>query len=404
MPGVVQQRGRPGMFAGKAARPAEEGFWSRLRHQARAAVEGAVDSATFGLDDQAAAGVHAAADWLGGKPIGAAYRQRIAEQHASDAYDAAHYGVARTIGTVGSLFIPGGGIGAVARFVGKAPQVIRLGGRIVQTLDKIGAPAAKLARRIPQVTRLSGRERAAVGVVGAGGGVAGQGLSDIVQGRLSSPRDYAGAAIGGTAEALAALRGRPNLAGAIGGASASLAQDALNGRPLSVSDAAKAAYASSLLSSAASKIATRKAAQASIKQKESLGELGSKIRTLANLDWTVSTKKQRYGLNAIPGYNKGYTYPDQRTALGKLIESKFGEAAELSHRQTQAYLQLGPKYRVDHFLPRDVGSVAGFVFSQPAHNADHQQFQGLNPARLLPLFHPAQNPARFAPGFPPYFG
>jgi len=388
-------RSRPSMF-GARLRPAEAGFWSRLGNQARAAAEGAADGLTFGLDDQAAAGIHATADWLRGKSFGAAYKQHIAEQHASDAYDAAHYGWARTAGTIGTIFIPGGELGALARFAGKAPTVARLGGRVLQTAGKWGAAEAKLVRRIPEVTRLAGRERAAIGVAGAGGGVLGQGVSDAMQGRLSSPRDYGGAAIGGMAEALAATRGHPSRAAALGGATTSLAQDALNGRPLSVANAAKGASASSLLSSTASRIATRKAAQATIKQKEKLGETGSKIRTLLNLDWTHSTKKERYWLNAIPGYNKGYTYPDQRTALGKLIESKFGEAADLSYRQMQAYLQLGSHYRVDHFLPRDVGSLAGFLFSQPAHNAGHQGFQGLDPSRLP---RQSQTQARSGPGF-----
>lgn len=402
MPGMGEKLGRASMFAGRPMRPAQRGFWSQLGNQVRAAAEGVADSATFGLDDQAAAGISAAGDWLRGKPIGAAYRQRIAEQHASDAYDAQHFGAGRTIGTIGSIFIPGAEFGALARVAGKIPQAARLGGRVVQFLEKAGA--AKVAQRIPQVTRLSGRERAAAAVVGAGGGVVGQGASDIMQGRRSSLRDYAASAAGGSAEALAALRGNPGLAAAAGGATTSLAQDALNGRQLSIADAAKAAAASRHLASAASKFATSKAAQASIRQKEKLGELGSKIRTLANLDWTISTKKQRFHLDPIEGYNKGYTYPDQRTALGKLIESKFGPSAELSRRQTQAYLQLGPTYRVDHFLPSDVGSVAGFALSQTGHNAGHQQFQGLDPSGLLDPLRQARDPARFAPGFPTYFG
>ena len=384
------------MFAGKTVNPAVPGFWSRAGNQARAAAEGFADGLTFGLDDQAAAGVHAVADWFGGKPIRAAYKQRIAEQHASDAYDAAHYGAARTAGTIATVLIPGGELGALARFAGKVPTVARLGGRVLQTAGKWGAAEAKLVRRIPEVTRLAGRERAAIGVAGAGGGVLGQGVSDVMQGRLSSPRDYGGAAIGGMAEALAATRGRPSQAAALGGATTSLAQDALNRRPFSVANAAKAASASSLLSSTAGKIAARKAAQATIVQKAKLGETGSKIRTLMNLDWTHSTKKERYWLDAIPGYNRGYTYPDQRTVLGKLIESKFGETAELSDRQMQAYLQLGSHYRVDHFLPRDVASLAGFLFSQPAHNAGHQGFQGLDPSRLPRL---SQTQARSGPGF-----
>jgi len=389
------------MFGAKP-KPAEPGFWSRIGNQGRAALEGAVDSATFGLDDQASAGIHAAADWLRGKQFYQAYKKRIAEEHAHDAYDASHYGVARTVGTLGSLFIPGGGTGAIAKLLGKTPQIARLGGRAIRVLEKMGAPAEKIAPRIAQVTRLGGRERVAIGATGAVGGVAGQAGSDVLQGHLSSARDYVGAAAGGTAEALASLRGNPKMAAALGGATASFAQDALNGRPLSVGNAAKAAYASSLLSGAASKIATRKAAQATIKQKEKMGEWGSRLRTLANLDVTISSLKRREPLHAMEGYSAGYTYPDLRTALNKLIESKFGETARLTYRQTQAFKQLGSTYRVDHFLPRDVGSAAGFLLSQPAHNAGHQRFDGLTPS-AHPLA-PTQDRARFAHGLPSYFG
>ena len=404
MPGVAQQRPRAGMFAGKSQRPAAQGFWSRLGNQVRAAGEGALDAATFGLDDQVAAGIRAAGDWTHGKSIGAAYKQRIAEQHARDAYDAAHYGVARTVGTVGSLFLPGGGIGAAARFLGKAPQMARLGTKAVQALGKAGAPAAKVARRIEQVTRLSGKERAAIGASGAVGGVAGQGVTDLLQGRLSSWGDYAGAAAGGTAEALAALRGNPKLAGAVGGATTSVAQDAFNGHVPSLSEVAKSAYAGSVLSAAAGALATRRAAQATIKQKEQLGELGSRIRTLMNLDWTTSTKKERFYLNPENQIIKNgkrvknpHTYPDQRTARDKLIEAKFGEWAELSPRQMQAYNELGSRYRVDHFLPNDVGSVAGFLVSQPTHAATHLKYWDFDPSAV-------STPPAFGSGLPPFLG
>ena len=379
MPGVGQQRPRARMFAGTPNRQTAPGFWSQIRNQVRAAGEGALDSATFGLDDQVAAGVRAANDWLHGDAIGAAYKKRIAQQHAWDAYDKAHYGPARTTGTVASLLIPGGGFKALAKGVSKLPQAARMGERAGRFLGKLAAPAAKTAQRIEHVTRLSGRERAMIAGGGAVGGAAGQGVSDIMQGRLSSWRDYAGAAAGGTAEALAALKGNPKAAAALGGAMTSVAQDAFNGRVPSISEAAKSAYASAVVGSVANAIGTKRAAQGTIKQKEQLGELGSRIRTLLNLDWTTSTEKRRFYLDpANQIVTKGkrvknpYTYPDQRTARDKLIESKFGEWAELSPRQEQAYLELGSRYRVDHFLPSDVGSVNAFLFSQPAHQAGRE--------------------------------
>jgi hypothetical protein len=152
------------------------------------------------------------------------------------------------------------------------------------------------------------------------------------------------------------------------------------------------------LSRAASAAGTARAERASIKTKEALGEMGSRIRTRLNLDRTTSTLKQRFQLKRIGDeFSEGYTYPDQRTASGKLVESKFGDSARLSHRQQQAYLQLGPQYRVDHFVPRDVGSIVGFLASQPAHDAARYDRRA--------IFSPyiPQSPG-FEPGFPTYFG
>ena len=407
MPGVGQQRAQAGMFARRPGKQAAPSFLSQLRNQARAAAEGALDIATFGVDDQIAAGAHAIGDWFHGKSIGAAYRRRIAEQHQQDADDARTYGTARMLGTIGAtgleLLLPGGAIGAAARLAGKA-KFIKAGGRAAEALARLSRPLAP-AKRIAEATRLSGKERAAIGVVGGAGGAAGQGVSDLVHHRRSSWRDYAGAAAGGTAEALAAIRGNPKLAAAFGGATTSMAQDVINGRAPSASEAAKSAYASAVLASLAGAAGTERAARASIKTKEGLGETGSKLRTLMNLDWTASTKKQRYDLEPIDGeFSAGYTYPDQRTASGKLIESKFGQSAHLSHRQQQAYRQLGSTYRVDHFLPRDVGSLAGFLASQPAHDAGRNRPVDLDPWAILQPFRPIQDPARFTPVFPPYLG
>lgn len=404
MPGAGQQRVRAGMF-GSGRSSAAPGFWAQVGNQARAAAEGALDTATFGLDDQAAASAHAIGDWLHGQSIGAAYRRRIAEQHQSDANDARMYGTARTLGTIGAtgleLFLPGGALGAAARLAGKV-KFLKGGGQLAEAAARFIQPAASAAKRIKQVTPLSGRESAVIGALGAGGGMAGQGMSDILHHRLSSLRDYAGAAAGGTAEALAALKGRPKLAAGLGGATTSVAQDLLNGRVPSAADAAKSAYASALLSAAASAAGTSRAARASIKTKEQLGETGSQIRTLLNFDRTISTQKQRFHLDPTGDFSEGYTYPDQRTASQKLIESKFGDSAHLSYRQRQAHQQLGSQYRVDHFLPGDVGSIAGFLAAQPVHDAGRYDVGGAGSSSIVHPFPSPPDFARFTPGFPAY--
>jgi len=405
MPISGQARPRARMFAGRPANTPRPSFWSQALQQARAAGEGALDAATFGLDDQLAAGVHAAGDWMEGKSLARAYGQRIAEQHARDAYDKLHFGAARTAGTVTTVFIPGTGWGTLARAAGKLPQAARVGAKVAELAGKLGRPAAKVASRIPQVTKISGKEKAGLAAGGAIGGAAGQGVTDLAQGRLSSWQDYLGAAAGGSAEALTALRGNPKLAAAVGGATGSAAQDIANGRVPSLEEAAKSAYTSSALAGVAGAAATRKAARATMKQKEQMGEVGSHLRTLLNFDITASTKKKAYyldGKGQIPIKGIGrrpYTIPDQRTAREKLIESKFGESAELSKRQLEAYEKLGSLYRVDHFLPQDVGSLAGFAISQPTHAASRRQDWQPNPA-IAPILQPGLGIPLFAPGFP----
>lgn len=386
MPAAGQQRARAGMFG--ASKP---GFWSEIGNQVRAAGEGALDTTTFGLDDQVAAGARAVGDWFHGRPIGAAYRRRIAEQHQRDADDMRRYGTARTVGTVAAtaleLLTPGGTLGAAARLAGKA-KYLKQASKLADAITDVGQTVAPVTKRIKQVTAM-GRKEAAVAMTAGGGlsGVLGQGISDIAHRRLSSGRDYAGAFAGGTVESLALLKGRPRFAAGLGGATGSITQDLLNGRVPSISDAAKAAQASHAVAHVAGAVAAGRAARASIKTKEALGETGSKLRTLANLDWTTSTKKQRYALDAIPGrFSPGYTLPDQYTAARKLIESKFGNSARLTYRQRQAQELLGPQFRVDHFGPADVGSLTGFLASQPVHEINDYSPNASNARFVLQPF------------------
>ena len=330
--------------------------------------EGALDSATFGLADKAYAGLGALSDGVRGKSVGDAYRSRMAYERARDQYYARHYGTARTIGEIGGALLPIPGVGPL----GFAARAL---GRTARFADaaKAVAKATEIGKRIKQVTPLAAHERAVVSGLGATAGGAGQIYSDARKGHLSSARDLTGAMAGGALQAQLALHGRPTLAGAAGGASTSMLQDTLNGRSISVGNAAEAAGAGAAFGKLGDIIGRGRFYYGAFDKKTGLpkrvvydnfekaeaGEDFSKIRTWANFARTASTIKDRLYLRG-----GGYTRPDQVTGRGQYVESKAGLFAKLLKRQRQALSELDQKYRVDHLLPQDLGSVVGFLGSQ----------------------------------------
>lgn len=291
----------------------------------------------------------------------------MAYERARDQYYAQHYGTARTIGEIGGALLPIPGVGPI----GFAARAL---GRTARFADaaKLVAQGAKIAKRIKQVTPLATHERAVVSSLGAAGGGVGQVYSDAAQGHLPSGRDLAGAMLGGAIQAQLALHGRPTLAGAAGGATTSIVQDALNGRSVSVGNAAEAAGAGATLGKLGDIIGRGRfyygakddegnlgrIAYGNLKKAE-MGEAFSKLRTWANFDRTASTDK-----NPLYLETGGHTKPDQITGRGRYIESKAGRFAGLTKQQLQAFIQLGKSYRVDHLLPQDVGSLFGSIGSQ----------------------------------------
>ena len=207
-----------------------------------------------------------------------------------------------------------------------------------------------------------------LGGVGAAGGVATRAGADRLSHRRSSLAGLAASGLGGSLDVLLSRGGSPGRAGAISGAATSIAEDLFSGRAPSALNAYYATGQGRFLGAGAGATGRRlsndlpnNAAQALL-SKENLGEWGSMARTLARGDRTVTRVKSRKPLPT-----GGYTYPDQRTSLGNLIESKFGWSAHLSPRQTQAYNELGPVYRVDHMLPDDIGSL----FAYPTVQLDY---------------------------------
>lgn len=374
MPMQNQARPRAGMAFSGRPQNTDFGHHGWFGNQLIAAGEGVLDGATWGQGDKIYAGIGALTDAFHGGSLKDAYRKRIAYEQARDQYYAQNYGAARTVGEVAGAFVPipgAGPLGAI-KLLGNAGKLGRFG--------KVLKQAYKTGERIKQVTPLARQERAVISGVGATAGAGGQLYSDAMSGHLSSWRDYAGAAAGGAVQAQLALRGRPMVAGAAGGATTSVAQDVFNGRGVSVVNAAEAAGAGGAAGKigdaigrvrfyrrGSSPIGREDLSQALARagrphtnqEKAAMGEALSKFRTLVNFDRTASTAKEKLLLTG-----GGHTFPDQITQLRKIIEAKAGIYARLTKRQLQALAEYGSRYRVDHLLPQDVGSLFGFIGAQ----------------------------------------
>lgn len=320
------------------ARQQAQGFIDNSEDQVVAGARGAEDALTFGAGDYLNAGVRALGGAAQGQNIGQAYSDGLDMERARDQYDAAHHPAARLVGQV----------------IGTGAQLAALG-----PLEGAVAGGARMA----QATRLIPREIAAIGGAGGAAGVGGQAISDLARGHLSSLGDYAGAGVGGAVGGLASMGGRGSYAGAADGVATSLSQDLFNGRTPSLDRARQAAGVGGTFGaiggvlgrfSSNANSGINKGIAGSAKDK--IGEDFSQLRTLARGDTTISLKKTREYFQ-----NRKYTYPDQRTASGQLVESKFGRTAKLSDPQKGAHRHLS-NYRVDHTLPQDVG----VLFATPA--------------------------------------
>lgn len=146
-----------------------------------------------------------------------------------------------------------------------------------------------------------------------------QAVTDLQNRRLGSVGDYVGSAVGGTAAALASARGRPGQAGAIGGATTSMVQDVLNGRPVDWRDASQAALAGGYLAAPFGYAGRKYSNGLPITAKGELGEAMGRVRTMAN------------GRRPVPGGervrltdSKRVTVLDEGSSEALMSEQKFG--------------------------------------------------------------------------------
>ena len=311
---------------------------SAVGDQLLAGARGAQDAFTFGLGDKLYAGARALDDVAHGADLFNSYGSRMDAERARDQYDVIHYRPARIAGQI----------------VGTGAQIAVSG-----PLEGMVAGGARLA----QATPLIAREIAMLGGVGGAAGVGGQAISDMARRRVGSVGDYLGAGFGGAIGAFVSRAGRAGHAGAAAGAATSVAQDVANFGLPSI-DRARAAASAGGAFGLVGGVAGRAMSNAlSRSTKGALGEDFSRVRTWARGDTTATGPKSREYLDG-----GGWTFPDQRSYRGStlqnIIESKFGLKAALSKRQTQAFRQPLPKYRVDHALPQDVGGLIGFPIAQ----------------------------------------
>lgn len=255
-------------------------------------------------------------------------------ERARDQYDSEHYKIAR-------------GAGQIA---GTAAGLLALG-----PADALLAGGVRMAEASPLVAR----EVAALGGFGGVGGVAGQAIGDFQRGKLGTAGDYIGAAAGGATSALASSRLGPGQAGALGGAVTSVAQDALNGREVSWEDAGQAGLVGGYLAAPFGLGGRSYSERLSPREKGQFGEKLGRFRT------RVNGGQPEAGGRRVELPSGRITVLDQESDIMPMSEQKFGRTARLSKGQREAYGFFGPEnYRIDHFLPRNIGALYGYPMGQ----------------------------------------
>lgn len=352
---VLASKPMGGSYSAPAAHPAAAPSATPSDERAAAVFHGFSDGATFGAGDQVSALVHAGLP--GDGHWSDRYHQQMQMLRGQDTYDQAHYPMTRAAGQVAgavtTAFTPVGveaGALKAASYFPKAAQFVK------------GATATKritpLARGIDDYRRWSAITAGAGGAVGVGG----QAVSDVAARRRSNLGSYAAAAVGGATDGLATVYLGPARGGAIGGAVAAAADDAFNGRIPSVVGMSEGAAAGSIMGKGLGALGTFGAHSLPTlhngpkwMRKGTVGESLSKARSwLEGEGVDPGTHTVRLGSRR--------TVLDHKTLTGGPVEAKFGYGARLSTPQKMLRAKEAD-YRVDHFLPEDLGKLLSLPFT-----------------------------------------
>lgn len=359
-PAVREAPARPKPTAGPATAPSRE---KTIEGQLRAGLSGAVDEFSFGLADRGLAASEAVVEG-GLQGFGERYDENMAVKRAEDARDARDYGTERNVGKA---------IGLVAGLAATGPTgaVVKTGLRGIPRVAKLMNHAAKASRS--KLMRAGVDPRGLTTAAVSGGaltGIAGQGVADLASGKASSVQDYVGAAIGGGLAGATALRGggpiasKAVLGGAMGAGATSLAQDALNRRPVSVDNAIESAHVGGVSGGVLDGLATHAVAAAPSRVKGFVGERMSDFKTLAR-------GRIPHGQKPVPLRGGGASIPDQKQTheflwWGELdapeyLESKMGPSARLSRAQRRLRAENPDRFMIDAWRFRDVGRAASLM-------------------------------------------
>ncbi len=75
------------------------------------------------------------------------------------------------------------------------------------------------------------------------------------------------------------------------------------------------------------------------------------------------------GKPRVPVGGGKVTIPDHQTQSGLYVEAKFGPSASPTKNQTTAFSMDPDGFRLDHFLPQDVGAAAAAMASNSVMTA-----------------------------------
>ncbi len=316
-----------------------------------AGARGASDAFTFGLGDHLGAGLSAAGGMIHGRDFVSGYQEGMASAQAQDAEDWRLHPYARATGGVA---------GTGASLLVASPLAL---GRVAAGGVRMAALAD--APRLKAAAGLVGREVAGLTGLGAANGAMGQVVMDHALGRRGSLSDTAGAALGGAAGTLGLLASRhPQGSAALGGATASMSQDLLGGRPISVDEALQSAGLSGATSGLVAPLVSTRVNRLRPSEKGKLGERLSEGRSRLRGDAPREGGKPR-----VPVGGGKVAIPDHQTQSGRYVEAKFGPSARLSDNQTKAFSLDPDGFRLDHFLPQDVGAATAAIASNLAMTA-----------------------------------
>lgn len=325
-----------------APRPAGTGILDRVYEaglQADAAVRGVADTLTFGLADEFAGGMSALAD-RSDRPFLEKYSKHHENELARDAYDSSNRALARKGGQAAGLALTLGTRTAATAARAAAPKVLSQ----LRSATALG--------NVPRLGTTAGEVAILSGAAGLANGAA-QTAVDIATGGEGTLGDFIGAVGGGAVAAPFAIFRAPSTAGAVEGAATSMLQDAFNGRPISYDAAIRGSAGGAALGHVGDVLGAVQAKALGYGRKGKLGERLSMLKTRARGELPIGRGERRY-------LSRGYTVVDPASTLNGTTESKFGEFASMSDPQLLGHAEL-PNYRVDWWLPADVGKMTGFA-------------------------------------------